>query len=219
MKKILIVTLAVFMVSSMAMAGTIQNTRHDFSSSGTNTTYRASNTDEICVHCHTPHVKSGAATIPYTPLWNRAANNNTQFYPFTSATLSAGNQKASPFVLSTVSLACLTCHDGSLANSGTAGGPITNRTVSAISYATGTLVNGNFGTILTGVHPIAVSLATASAASPAAYFATSQDTSNVVLYNGQVECASCHNPHINTTQPFLVKANSTSAICAACHRY
>ena len=218
MKKFILILVAMMAVSGMAMAGTIQGTKHDFSS-GSAVKFTSSTT-EICVHCHTPHVKAGAAQIPFTPLWNRSTNNTTSFTPYTSSTLSAGNQKASPFTLTTVSIACLTCHDGSLSNSGSAGGPMPNQITASITYTASTWsANANFGSDLSDVHPVSVNLATASSASPNAYFATSQDSANIVLFNGLVECASCHNPHINTNPPFLAKSNASSAVCASCHRY
>jgi len=217
MKKFIFVLVAVLAMSSMAMAGTIAGTKHDFSTTGP--AKFSSNSTEICVHCHTPHMKAGAAYIPYTPLWNRSTNNTTSFTPFTSSTLSAGNQKSNPFTLTTVSIACLTCHDGSLSNSGSAGGPVTNAANPTITYAAGAWsANSNFGSDLSDVHPIAVSLATASAAKAAEYNGTSSDAA-IVLFNGLVECASCHNPHDDTNMPFLARSNAASAICAACHRY
>ncbi len=43
------------------------------------------------------------------------------------------------------------------------------------------------------------------------------------LINGNVECGSCHNPHVQNIDPnnpnFLVIDNSSSALCLACHTY
>ncbi len=41
--------------------------------------------------------------------------------------------------------------------------------------------------------------------------------SDVRLYDGRVECPSCHNPHDPDNQPFLRKSNDGSALCLTCH--
>ena len=38
-----------------------------------------------------------------------------------------------------------------------------------------------------------------------------------MLFGGLVECASCHDPHDNSNAPFLVMANTASALCLTCH--
>ena len=48
-----------------------------------------------------------------------------------------------------------------------------------------------------------------------------RSTGAVRLINGNVECTSCHNPHVQNIDPnnpnFLVIDNSSSALCLACH--
>jgi predicted CXXCH cytochrome family protein len=49
---------------------------------------------------------------------------------------------------------------------------------------------------------------------------TADTTGAVKLINGNVECTSCHNPHVQNIDPntsFLVINNSASALCLACH--
>ena len=50
---------------------------------------------------------------------------------------------------------------------------------------------------------------------------TADTTGAVQLINGNVECRSCHNPHVQNIDPsnpnFLVINNSSSALCLACH--
>ncbi|MGH7274001.1 MAG: hypothetical protein ACREIQ_06085 [Nitrospiria bacterium] len=67
---------------------------------------------EICVFCHTPHGANpdapGAA-----PLWNRALPTGSSFTPYTSPNFDAeGDTPGTP---KGVSLACLSCHDGTIA--------------------------------------------------------------------------------------------------------
>ena len=39
----------------------------------------------------------------------------------------------------------------------------------------------------------------------------------VPLFGGKVQCASCHDPHNNTNEPFLTKTNDGSQLCFTCH--
>jgi predicted CXXCH cytochrome family protein len=83
-----------------------------------------------------------------------------------------------------------------------------------------------FGTNLSTMHPVSftlplkpfpdmVSSLTAKSAS------TNDQTGAVRLINGNVECTSCHNPHVQKIDPnnpnFLAIKNSNSALCLACH--
>lgn len=64
------------------------------------------NYGEVCVYCHTPH---GASTTTDAPLWNRP----TPAGPFTL--YSSPTMDTVPGSPSGVSLACLSCHDGTIA--------------------------------------------------------------------------------------------------------
>lgn len=67
---------------------------------------------EVCVFCHTPHganpVSPGDA-----PLWNRALPDSGSFTPYTSPNFDAAG--TTPGTPKGVSLACLSCHDGTVA--------------------------------------------------------------------------------------------------------
>ena len=88
----------------------IAGSKHNLGSTGnatTNSTF--SGTAEICVFCHTPH---GANTGVAAPLWNKGVPTG----PYT--TYSTGNSASidgDVAPVGSVSLACLSCHDGSLA--------------------------------------------------------------------------------------------------------
>jgi predicted CXXCH cytochrome family protein len=82
------------------------------------------------------------------------------------------------------------------------------------------------GTNLSTMHPFsfilplqaAPDLVSSLTASPPS---TADTTGAVKLINGNVECTSCHNPHVQNIDPnnasFLVINNSSSALCLACH--
>jgi len=84
----------------------VNNTVHNLSSAGPAPMYQT-DSDEVCVFCHTPHGGRLAA-----PLWNRNDPTPTwQFY--NSATLTADVKAVAS--VSAESLLCLSCHDGSIA--------------------------------------------------------------------------------------------------------
>lgn len=64
-------------------------------------------TTEICVFCHTPHHSN--TTNNLRPMWNRAAISNTSF---TAYGTTASQTTISNTDIGSVSLACLSCHDG-----------------------------------------------------------------------------------------------------------
>ena len=96
-----------------ALAG-ISATKHNLSTSGTGTNHLTGATDanaaaEICVFCHTPH---GASTTNKAPLWNKGAQVGT-YTTYSSATSSTIDGTVS--TATSVSLGCLSCHDGTQA--------------------------------------------------------------------------------------------------------
>ncbi len=176
----------------------------------------------VCVYCHYPHNASTSA-----PLWNRA-DPGGPYNMYDSPTIDmtiAGAPQA-------VSLACLSCHDGTVALDAVSNVPLGvtgyASTGNAITYCTTGCHNGtggepdfrggNVGTDLSDDHPISVtydptqdtdfqSIANAQTAG-AVFYGTGVD---------QVECGSCHNPHTEGNRPFLRVSNADSNLCYACH--
>ena len=81
-------------------------------------------------------------------------------------------------------------------------------------------VDANLGTDLSNDHPISIGY---SLAADAAFVNPATVTSTLPLFPGtqdatyQVECASCHNVHNDSINPFLRISNDNSAICLTCH--
>jgi predicted CXXCH cytochrome family protein len=94
--------------SAPALAG-IANTKHNLGSLGTGTN-KFSGTAEICVFCHTPH---GADTSAAVPLWNRTLAVPSTYTTYNSLGTSSLDGATAP--VGSVSLACLSCHDGTQA--------------------------------------------------------------------------------------------------------
>ncbi|MBF0160992.1 MAG: cytochrome c3 family protein [Magnetococcales bacterium] len=93
-----------------AVAG-IANSKHDLSSGSSATAQGKSSTiSEICVFCHTPH---GSDTSAAVPLWNKALPAGNTFTTYKA--LNTSTYDATQGVVGSVSLACLSCHDGAQA--------------------------------------------------------------------------------------------------------
>lgn len=127
-------------------------------------------TDEVCVFCHTPHGGSTGSA----PLWNKTLPTNTPAYTLYSSTTMDANRATDGITgnpsIGSVSIACLSCHDGSLAINAVINAPgsgLTNATYSAGTWTagTGTPVNAsgqfgagiaNLGKDLSNDHPIGI---------------------------------------------------------------
>ena len=84
-------------------------TKHNLGTTGVSGNNQFSGTAEICVFCHTPH---GADTTAAVPLWNRTLAGQTyQTYDSLGTTTLDGKVVA----VGSVSIACLSCHDGAQA--------------------------------------------------------------------------------------------------------
>lgn len=88
----------------------IKDTKHNLgASNGVNTNFMTGGTDEICVFCHTPHASN---TNVKAPLWNKPVAAGSSYTTYTTATSATIDGSVD---MSGVSLACLSCHDGTQA--------------------------------------------------------------------------------------------------------
>lgn len=92
---------------ALAAASGIATTKHNLGTSGTGSNHLTTGTGEICVFCHTPH---GADSAAAAPLWNRKVSDATTYTKYTSPTLFNTTT-----LTGSMSLACLSCHDGTQA--------------------------------------------------------------------------------------------------------
>jgi len=103
-----LVLVMVGMLPQEATAG-IAITKHNLGSTGTGTN-KFSGTDEICVFCHTPH---GADTSAAVPLWNRVLPVPATYTTYNTLGTTSLDSATAP--VGSVSIACLSCHDGTQA--------------------------------------------------------------------------------------------------------
>jgi predicted CXXCH cytochrome family protein len=189
------VMVALFVAASTAVfSAGISGTKHDFSA-------RSWGTDQICIFCHTPH---NAQTTQLAPLWNHVSTSTAAFTPYASTTLNiAGGQ-----TIAGTSKACMSCHDG---------------TVALDSYGTRTATGGMIGSAgligidLSNDHPVGFTYNAALVTADGGGLRDPGLLSDVKLFGGNLECASCHSVHDNTNTPFLRASNAGSGLCLKCH--
>ncbi len=176
-------------------------------------------TTETCVYCHLPHIAT--TTTQLVPLWNHATTSQATFtmYNALNAKSDASNILLGVDTSPTgVSLACISCHDGSVAISATVDPQIpyksTYTNAGQVSFGS-TIINPD-GTVaasyllkgkggdFTSDHPISVTYdATKDLGLKAPDTGTSQyfgGKTTVVgtylpLFSGKVQCGSCHDVH------------------------
>ncbi|HET7841493.1 MAG TPA: cytochrome c3 family protein [Terriglobia bacterium] len=170
-----------------------------------------------CAYCHAPHsgLNGKAGAMP-TPLWNQALSQVASYPLYSSATMQ--NLTNGALTLGTESTLCLSCHDGTVALGATAAyGQVPVGTLSS---------QDNLGTNLSTIHPFNFVLNngqfTCFSTAQSSLCANPPATANpaVPLINGNIQCTSCHNPHVQYADPagnFLVVNNTSGALCLACH--
>lgn len=217
---------------------TIIGSPHDFSGESWNN--KASDQHTVCSVCHTPHHADATAG----PLWNHTMSGSG-FTMYNNANSPGANLKATtePGPAAS-SLACLSCHDGTVAVSAYGGSPNPGASTAITNSA-----NIAPGKDLSHTHPISFNYDLALTAldkwlylpsdtvtppvSGGGAFVNGNDmTVNGFLLNGKgrVECSSCHDVHNQEGSPYdpfnnpkLVKIvgvdldNNGSLLCRACH--
>lgn len=135
----------------------VVGSQHDLTTGG-NAQGATSATDQVCIFCHTPHGSDTAAPVP---LWNKVLGNPASYTQYSTLATPTFDSQEAP--VGSVSLACLSCHDGTQAMDVVINGPGSgnyNPTGSeidgtAIGVMTGTPVP-TLGTDLTDDHPVSI---------------------------------------------------------------
>jgi predicted CXXCH cytochrome family protein len=241
----LVLALATAAIAGILPGTGIQDTSHDLSATGPKPTYGNGET-RICIFCHTPHFAAQATldaakgigtSVTYYPLWNHDVTQIATYATYTNASANDtpndlahqlnADLSAGP---GGVSRLCLSCHDGSVAVNayGNLGGG-----ANPTKGAGGNMINASYmigGTAhndLSNHHPIGFDYNAAMASDdelqdPVNAFINSSRgvTVDSVLWNGKVECTSCHDVHNtkNDGYKFLwVDDNHQSDLCRSCH--
>jgi len=193
-----------------AQTDDVGNSKHNMSARAGLTNY-----GEVCVYCHTPH---GGQTSTNAPLWNRSFGAGPyQMYNQSWSSTIDMTVAATP---QGVSLACLSCHDGTIGLDVIINRP--NADTSLVPSGVTMPANAgqffaNLGTDLRNDHPISVTYDNVADPAFNAPDVNNRINGQLPLYSGRVECGTCHNPHNTTNTPFLRVNNATSTLCRTCH--
>ena len=232
----------------------VVGTPHDLGTShhGMNYTNPADvDLQRICIFCHAPHntyklspanggpaVGVGAGpTAPdafdYLPLWNHELTGNFAYSMYWNGPGAPQiGAKASQAIqngmeMGSVSLLCMSCHDGSVAvNSyGNTDQPITSQSGGGIPISPAYSVGQDNN--MQNHHPIgfdydAVQAVDTEIANADSRSFTATDSIRDHLYgagNTQLECASCHSVHNtgNSGESLLWRSDVNSELCLTCH--
>lgn len=218
MKRFLVLLAVVALFTTSAFAASVVGSRHDLRATGGGTP-TGNGLTEVCVSCHTPHQAPGANA--QDPLWNHTGTATTLFGVYGSTTLNAAPTEIGGALMGSqsVSMLCMSCHDGTISVLSMYNPPnIATPTVTAVAGRIdgGGLIisNANVGILLTNDHPVnftydaTLALADGGLINP---------PPAARLIGGMVQCSSCHNVHDPANTPFLVVANTGSALCLQCH--
>ncbi len=151
----IVLVLAATVFTSTALQAAISNTLHNLGSTGIGAnTY--SGTAEICVFCHTPHGGDNSASVP---LWNKTLASPASYTTYDSLGTSSLDGAMAP--VGSVSIACLSCHDGTQAMDAVLNAPGSGAVVP--SYSAGTWTGNSspqgialIGQDLSNDHPIGI---------------------------------------------------------------
>ena len=194
--------LATLFLAGAASAGGVISSKHDLSTSGPGP-IRAIDETRVCIFCHISH---GADELGQ----NRP--EGSAIYRLYESTTMRSNVAFSPTGASRL---CLSCHDGTIA----LGETLSTGTIRVVGAdPSGRLPPGpsNLGTDLRRSHPVSFLPAPSDVLRPLA-----KDEPVKLDRTGQVQCTSCHDPHIEDVDPvrrkFLVKSSRFSELCVTCH--
>jgi predicted CXXCH cytochrome family protein len=231
----------------------IQNTVHDLSQSGNgmaiyNVVDNAPDgtpLNRICVFCHAPHnsyrLSSAAggsgpqapdAAFDYLPLWNHELQADIGYQMYENGpgaplgVPQASQAIANGMVPGSVSLLCLSCHDGTVAANSYGNGASGGTQVISSPYVIGQ------DKYLGNHHPIGFNYDQVALADPAvnpgeagirdadSTFLTPTSLIRDHLYNTtNMECATCHSVHNtgNSGERLLWRSDQNSELCLTCH--
>jgi len=141
---------------ALPVCAQIGNSKHNLTGSGTGEN-PSGDPEGICVFCHTPTGPDESAAVPQ---WNRALPSPATYRTYDMMGTSTLTGKVAP--VGSVSLACLSCHDGAQAMSAIISTPRVERidgNWSGAGQSSGSLVAGasiSLGSDLRNDHPVGV---------------------------------------------------------------
>jgi predicted CXXCH cytochrome family protein len=190
----------------------------------------------LCAYCHAPHIPPEGIAAP---LWTRASTIGKTFGPVYSNPISLDASVQEPGLTDNYSAFCLGCHDGSqlFVETAYAGGrpyagtpapdwtPYEGYTV---RHEAKIAVGGEYP--MDHVHPVNFDYNAAQALDVQGIYPALDNASyvwkgdngsgvqtTVRLFNGYMQCSSCHNPHMNRGIG-IVYTSDYGKLCVSCHK-
>jgi len=209
-KSVLFIIVIVLFVQVKVFSG-ITGSAHDFSSYYGLLYSHGYETKEICKVCHVPH-NAGSSLVP---LWRGGMQPAYRIYTtYSSVTMNAATNQPSG-----ATLGCLTCHDGTIANSREGKCEACHKW------------SKEYSEDFRGNHPVSFTYDSALAQADGELKNPSEATVSVLggktikesmLYQNRLECPSCHDVHAtkgdSATAPHLLLVNNKDdKLCLTCH--
>jgi hypothetical protein len=182
----------------------------------------------LCNFCHVAHKFGSAPTGPGYLLWNHTLSSVASYGVYTSDSMSSTPTDLGGQLV--VSNLCLSCHDGTVAiNSWYEAQPAAN--FAPLTQGTLFMAGDTTTRDLTKQHPINFTYPDATTAAqigilPAASQKSIDGNGAVPLFNGKMQCATCHDPHAGPSTgaslffrsfPSTPAQTLTGSFCVYCH--
>ena len=186
------------LVTPQSADAKVRGSKHDLSGRG-GVGGSSDGMDQICHFCHTPHTVN-----PVAPAWSQA-QLGILYTPYWSPTLEA--RVGQPTGTSKI---CLSCHDGTIARASA------NRGRGAGSLALSP--RANLTSDLSDDHPISFVYDSALAVQDRELVDPILLPREILLdENDEMQCTSCHDPHVSDYPKFLALDTAYSELCTTCH--
>ncbi len=194
------------------LAGSVINSKHNLSVSGTGD-IKATSETRVCIFCHSSHNTSSEG-----PLWNHETTTGN-FKTYNRSTMNSTAEQPNG-----ATKLCLSCHDGTIAVGAIKGvaQPIKMNNVGP-SGEIPTSSKSFVGMDLSGTHPVSVKYEQSTALADNHLRWPPQDPEKIVGTDadGYVQCTACHDPHDDSKSDKYPFWNKTTfdAVCISCHSY
>lgn len=165
----------------------------------------ASANGQICIYCHTPH---NADANGVGALWARDDSTLATFAVYTSGSIQ--NNTGGTDAIGVETLACLSCHDGTIALDEALGG----------TTDMGDLTGGSTAVItdLQKQHPVGLTITGADDGIVTMVDGALGGLPLFASTNDQMECATCHDVHSDSSNGYFLRvSNTNSGLCTTCH--
>jgi predicted CXXCH cytochrome family protein len=186
-------------VTPQAADAKVRGSKHDLSGRG-GAGGSSDGMDQICFFCHTPHT-----VAPVAPAWSKS-QSGILYTPYWSPTLEA--RVGQPTGTSKI---CLSCHDGTIAR---ASANRAGRGAGSLALSQ----RANLTSDLSDDHPISFVYDSALAGQDRQLVDPILLPKEILLdQNEEMQCTSCHDPHVSDYPKFLALDTAYSELCTACH--